>query len=66
MKLLALAVLGEAVFLGKNAGRSGADDAGNERIFRETLLLHEQFERPEAPTAGWYLEASGFRTASRL
>ena len=56
----ALDVLGEQVLLGDAAL---ANDAGHRRGLGETLLLHQQFQRPVAPAAGRDLEHAGLAAA---
>ncbi|KGB22189.1 TRAG protein [Acetobacter pomorum] len=47
-----LDILGQGILLGEN-GRSGlAHDAGHGGGLRQFLLLHQQFERAKAPSAG--------------
>jgi len=53
---LAVGVLGEAVLLGEAVG---LDDAGNGRGLGQALLPDQQFQRPEAPSAGGDFEHGG-------
>ena len=55
-----LNILGERVVLREDVGRRIAHDAGHGRGLGETLLLHQQFERPVAAAAGGDLEHAGF------
>ena len=59
MQRRALDVLGEGVVLGEDIGRGIADHAGNGRGLGQALLLHQQFERAIAATAGGDLEHAG-------
>ncbi len=49
MEALAHGIFGETVVLGENIAVRRAHDAGDWRIIRETLPLHQQFERAIAP-----------------
>jgi hypothetical protein len=56
----ALAVFGERIVLGEDAGRGIAHHAGHGRGLSEALLLDQPFERPVAPAAGRDLEHASF------
>src|SRR3546814_8321691 len=58
MEALAHGIFGETVVLGENIAVRRAHDAGDWRIIRETLPLHQQFERAIAPPPGRYFIAA--------
>ena len=60
MQRLAHRVFGVAVVLGEDVIVCGADNAGDRRVPREKLPLHEQAERAVAPPTGRYLIPAGF------
>jgi hypothetical protein len=53
-------VLGKRVLFRGNLAAGFADDAGDRRGLRKTLLLHQEFERSIAPAARWHLPHVGF------
>ena len=59
MEIGAVRVLGERVFLGRGIRARLPHNAGDECCLGETLLLHQEFERPITAAAGGYFIPAG-------